>query len=443
MWKWRIRRDPSKHAPLRDIAVVGTLLALLAALVLWAAYQFVRPAPPDVLVMTTGAEGGAYQAFAQRYRSILARDGIELVLRPSSGSLENLARLKDEASGVDVGFVQSGVGSAPDAPNLVSLGSLYHEPLWLFHSGGAPIERLVQLKDKRVAIGAEGSGTRKLALQLLAANEIRLAQAALLNIGLADVVHAFREGRIDAAFVIAAPESPALQALFRLEGVHLASISHAAAYTRRFPFLSSITLPQGAIDFVRDLPQHDTVLLAPSANLVTRDSLHPALMSLLIQAATEVHGTAGLLQRAGEFPAPVANDFPLSDEARRYYKSGTPFLQRYLPFWVAILVERLVVLVVPVILILLPLLRVLPFLYSWWVRSRIFRWYNDLKRVEDELEEKRGEESRADALARLDEIERRASHISVPLAFNNDLYTLREHIRFVRDRIGRPRNPGD
>jgi hypothetical protein len=226
-----------------------------------------------------------------------------------------------------------------------------------------------------------------------------------------------------------------------MPGLRLMSISQAAAYTRLFPFLSSVTLPQGSIDLVRNIPERDTILLATTANLVAREDLHPALISLLLQAATEVHGQNGLFQRAGEFPAPLTVDFPLSEDAKRFFKSGPPFLQRYLPFWVAMFAERMMVLLVPLIVILIPLFRILPPLYSWQVRSRMFRWYGELKQLERELESEGGNKPLSECLARLDEIESRVNDLKVPLAFTNELYTLRQHIAFVRDKIAQPRAP--
>lgn len=434
----RLLRIPGRdlhHVSLRDLIIAIAPLALIAIAAFWIAYQFVRPAPPAALAMTTGTEGGAYRAFAERYREILARDGITLELRPSSGSIENLRHLADESSGVDVGFVQSGSGTPSDAPGLVSLGSLYYEPLWVFYRGKAVLDRLSQLKGRRVAIGPEGSGTRKLALQLLSANDAEQQPTTLLDLGMAAAAKALQKREIDAAFIIAGPDSPVVQELLRAEGVRLMSFSQATAYTRLFPFLSSVVLPQGAIDLARNIPGRDTTLLSPTANLVAREDLHPALMSLLIQAATEVHGHAGLFQRAGEFPAPVAADFPLSEEAKRFYKSGPSFLQRYLPFWIAVLVQRMLVMLVPAIAVLIPLLRILPSLYAWRVRRRIYRWYGELKYLEHDLEQNREPRQIDEYLARLDTIEQRVSKLKVPLAFSGQLYTLRQHIGFVRDLI--------
>lgn len=437
----RIRGKDLQHVSLGDLILVIVPLALIVIAAFWIAFQFVKPAPPKTLTMTTGAEGGAYRAFAERYREILARNDIDLKLLPSSGSIENLSRLADENSGADVGFVQSGSRTAGDTTGLMSLGSLYYEPLWVFYRDKVALDRLSQLQGKRVSIGPEGSGIRKLALQLLAANEATQQPTILLDLGMAEAAAALQRREIDALFVIAGPDSAVVQKLLRTDGVRLMNFSQAMAYTRLFPFLSSVVLPHGAIDLARNIPAQDTTLLSPMANLVARDTLHPALVILLVQAATEVHSHAGLFQRVGEFPAPTATDFPLSEEARRYYQSGPSFLQRYLPFWVAVFVQRMIVLLVPLIAVLIPLMRILPSLYAWRVTRPIYRWYGELKFLEHDLEQNHDPQKTAEYLKRLDHIEAHVSRLKVPLAYSGQFYTLREHVAFVRDMINKPTTP--
>lgn len=432
-------RKQFDQASLRDLVLTIVPLVLIVASAFWLAYQFVKPAPPAWLVMTAGAEGGSYHAFAKRYREILARNDIDVEVRASSGSVENLRRLGEKASGVDAGFVQSGTGSADDLPGLVSLGNLYYEPMWVFYRGNAVLGRLSQLTGKRLAIGPPGSGGRRLALQLLSANEATRKPTVLLDLGIPEAAAALRRREIDAVFVIAGEDSPVVQELLRAPGVRLMNLRQAAAYTRLFPFLSSVVLPQGAIDLVRNIPDQDTTLLAATAMLVAREDLHPALTSLLIQAAIEIHGRPGLFHRPGEFPTAVATDFPLSDEAKRYYQSGPPFLQRYLPFWVAVFVERMVVLLVPLVVILIPLIRILPSAYSWQVKRRIYRWYGELKQLESDLEHDREHAGIAGHLQRLEQIEQGISKLKVPLAYSGEFYHLRQHAEFVRGLITRSR----
>ncbi len=420
---------------LRDLFATAWWIILIAGIGFVVAYQFVQPAPPKKIVITTGAESGAYYQFAQRYATILARDGITLEVKTSAGSLENLERLKsDEAQ---IGFVQGGVIPPKEDPDeeddsgLFSLGSMFYEPVWVFYRGERKLERLTDLKGKRIAIGQEGSGVRQLAQQLLAANEIPIGNNLVALSGL-KAAEELQQGRIDAAFVIAAERAPVVQVLLRSPGIKVMSFSQAAAYQRRFPFLTKLTFPHGVADLVRDFPPEDIKLLAPTANLIVRDDLHPALQSLLLQAASEVHGKNGFFQDPGEFPAYKDQMLPLSPEAARYLKSGAPFLQRYLPFWLAVLADRLIVMLVPIFALLIPLLKIAPAVYTWRVRSKVFRCYGELKFLEDDLKNHFDPARLQEYRERLDALDDEAAGLRVPLGFTDLVYTLREHVNLVR-----------
>ena len=422
---------------LRDLlAVVVPAVALIVG-GFWLAAQFIRPAPPDFLIMSTGAPGGAYEAFAARYKPYLAAQGIELRERPSAGAVENLRRLLDPKEEVDVGLVQGGLGFGTDAEGLVSLGSFYHEPLWVFYRGKETLDQLVQLKGRRIAIGPEGSGTRQLALELLEAsgvpqNDKRTTFAPISGLA---AVAALAQGKVDAVFLVGPAQSGAVWSALYTPNVRLMSFAQAEAYVRRFPYLSRLVLPRGGIDLQRDIPAADVELVAPMATIVAREGAHPALIDLLLQAAGEVHGGAGLFQRPGEFPNARQVDFPLSKEADRFYKSGTRLFQRYMPFWLATLIERTLVLLIPLVAIVLPVMRFAPVLYGWRARSRVYKWYGQLKFLERELDEDPAARSRADWLAELERIEDHVHRVATPLAFANLLYTLREHIALVEAKV--------
>ena len=420
---------------LRDLFATAWWIFLIVGIGFVVAFQFVEPAPPKRIVITTGGESGAYYQFAQRYAAILARDGITLEVKSSAGSLENLDRLKaDEAQ---VGFVQGGVmppkedPDAEDDSGLLSLGSLFYEPVWVFYRGERDLSRLTELRGKRIAIGQEGSGVRQLAQQLLAANEIEAGDHLVPLSGLT-AAEELQQGRIDAAFIIASESAPVVQVLLRSPGIRLMSFAQSGAYQRRFPFLTKLTFPQGVADLVRDFPPNDIKVLAPTANLIVRDDLHPALQSLLLQAASEVHGKSGFFQDQGEFPSYKDPMLPLSPDAARYFKSGPSFLQRYLPFWLAVLVDRLIVLLLPVVALLIPLLKVAPAIYTWRVRSKVFRCYGELKFLEDDLKNHFDRAKLAEYRSRLDALEDEAVQLHVPLGFTDLVYTLREHVNLVR-----------
>lgn len=423
---------------LRDLFATAWWIVLIAGIGFAIAYQFVEPAPPKHIVITTGSESGAYYQFANRYAALLAKNGITLEVKASAGSLENIERLKNDEA--QIGFVQGGVvppkedPDAEDDSGLLSLGSLFYEPVWVFYRGEKRLDRLTDLHGKRIAIGQEGSGVRQLAQQLLVANEIPLGKNLVPVAGL-KAAEELQQGRIDAAFIIAAESAPVVQVLLRTPGVRVMSFAQANAYQRRFPFLTRLTLPQGVADLVRDFPPEDIKVLAPTANLIIRDDLHPALQALVLQALSDVHGKSGFFQDAGEFPSYKDQMLPLSPDAARYFKSGSPFLQRYLPFWLAVLIDRLIVLLVPIIALLIPLLKIAPAVYTWRVRSKIFRCYGELKFLEDDLkhhfEAARLEEYRC----RLDILEDEASQLHVPLGFTDLVYTLREHVNLVRQTL--------
>jgi len=420
---------------LRDAMAIILPLIALVVLAFWAAYQFVKPAPPGSFIMTTGSEDGAYHVIAKRYQEILARNGIAMELRVSAGSVENFDRLAHSAAagaGAEAGFVQAGSGAPADYPGLLTLGSVYFEPVWVFYRGDEIEDRLSQLRGRRIAIGPIGSGARQLATQLLLVNEAWSPPTRISDLGGDAAAKALLAGHVDAAFLIGPAESPVIAQLLNSERVRLLSFDRAAAYTKAFPFLSAVKLPEGGINLLRNIPSREVTLLAPTANIMVTEDFHPALAGLLLQAMSEVHGGHGIFQRAGEFPALREADFPPSPEAQRYYKSGPPFLQRYLPFWAATLFDRILVLLVPLIAVMIPAVKLTPLLYTWRIRSRIYRWYGELKLLELELKDRFDAANMEDYLKRLDDLEQRACTRPLPIAFSANVYTLRQHIGLVR-----------
>ncbi|MSQ58253.1 MAG: C4-dicarboxylate ABC transporter substrate-binding protein [Betaproteobacteria bacterium] len=412
---------------------IAGVLALIAGFIL-VAFLFVKPAPPRTLHLSTGPVGSDYHALGQQYQKILARHGVAVRLIPSAGSPENLERLTDGDSPVDAGFFQGGTGYFANAPQLVSLGSLYYEPLWVFYRG-QEITDLPGLSGKRIAIGPYDSGSRALAIQLLAVNSVVLPPTTLVDAGGGEAAKKLLDGQIDAALIVAPGEFAVVQQLLAAKNIRLLSFDRAEAYTRRFPYLTKVLLPKGVLDFTNNFPAKDVVLVAPTASLLARETLHPALAYLLLRAATEIHSGTGLFNKAREFPNMTDSDFPYSDEVTRFYQSGSPFLQRHLPFWLANLVERLWVLLLPALAIAIPLIRSIPPLFRWWRRSRIYRWYARLKEIELDLESTHDKEDLNAMLGRLDEIEEAVSHVQTPLAYAENLYNFRANIAFVRQRV--------
>ena len=420
------------------LVIVASIAAAVIAGVLWVVLGVLRPLPPRTVRMTTGSEGSAYHELGKRYRAALAEVGIDLQLLPSAGDVENLARLRDPQSRVSIGLLQSGLTDEHESPGLVSLGTVFYEPLWIFYRGRAPSGMLRELKGRRISIGPEGSGTRALALKLLASDGIRIDSTDLLPLVPADASEQLVHGQIDAAVMLTSWDAPAVQQLLSADGVKLLSLAQADALAALYPYLNKLVLPEGAGDLVTNNPPADVALLASKASLVVRRDLHPAIQYLLLNAAVQIHSKPELFQHAGQFPAAEAIDLPLGEEAREFYKSGRPFLQRYLPFWLAVLLERLLVILIPVVGVAYPLVSILPAVYSWRIRRRIFRLYGEMRYIEDELEAG-GDQAGPDNLAtRVEQLEERVNRIRVPAPFAPMLYTLRSHITLVRERLERP-----
>jgi TRAP-type uncharacterized transport system substrate-binding protein len=393
--------------------------------------------PPDHLTMTTGFEGGTYAKFGERYKNILAREKVRLEILPSSGSVENLKRLGDPSLRVDVGFVQDGTGSPAETKNLVSLGAICYSPLWVFYRGPETVDDLSRLKGKRIAIGPEGSGARKISLDLLRAGGAAELPTSLLEIPSAAANKALLEGSVDAVMIIGTEDNSLVRELLYAPEVKLLSFRQAEAYTRLFPALAHITLPEGILNLSARIPPRDIHLVATTTSLIVRQSLHPALHYLLLDAAMEIHTHAGWLNKRGEFPSPKELDFPSSSFAERFYRKGRPFLLDYLPFWLAVLVDRLIIILVPVAFVLIPLIRGIPWLYAWRNRRKFSRWYEELKVLEAEMEKKSAAAGVMEHRERLDRIETAINRLRVPLILFGEVNRLKEHVDTVRVKLAR------
>jgi TRAP transporter TAXI family solute receptor len=416
----------------RRLLVMVASLLCIALIAIAIAYYFVLP---ETIVMTTGTEGGAYSTFGKRYQQILAREGVRLELSPSSGSVENLRRLGDKSLRVDAGFVQDGTASSFETKNLVSLGAIGYSPLWVFYRSRETFEDLSQLKGKRIAIGPEGSGVRKFAMDLLKASDAAEPPTRLLDIAGAAAGKALMEERLDAVMVFSTEDNALVRELLYAKEVKLMNFKQAEAYTRLFPALSHVILPEGILNLSQRTPPADIHLLAATTSFIVRQDLHPALIYLLLDAAVEIHGRAGWVNKRGEFPSPKELNFPLSNYAERFHKTGRPFLLDYLPFWAATFVDRAILILLPAAVVLFPLIRGIPWLYSWRNRRKFYRWYRELKNLEIEVIENPEPEKLLDYRRRIDQIEVSINKISVPLAFFGEVFKLKEHVALVRGKL--------
>ena len=408
-------------------------IAGLVVIVLAAGVFIVETMPPRTVAMATGAEGGANYQMGLRYRDILAQSGVRLRLVPTSGGLENLALLRDPKSGVGVGFIQGGTTTEKESPDIEALGTIFYEPLWFFYRSEIG-DGIRALRGRRVSIGPEGSGTRMLALELIKRFKLDTVIGEISGFVPQVAADKLIAGDIDAAFIITGWDSPVVQQLMDAKDIALASAPRADAYIAHYPFLNKLVLPAGVSDLLNNRPPVDAVLLAPKASLAVRADLHPAIQHLLLTSAQQIHSQPGIFQKAGQFPAAESIDLPLSDEAQRFYKRGLPFLQKYLPFWVATLVERMIVVFIPLGAVLYPIFKFLPQIYDWAMQLKIRRLYDEMRAIESEMETQTG--NNVDAIdAKLEDLGQRANRLSLPTSYASMLYTLRSHINLVRGRL--------
>jgi TRAP-type uncharacterized transport system substrate-binding protein len=438
---------------LRDMGHTVWPFALLAALLLTLAYWWLDPNPPKRVVLATGSAQSAYDEFGKRYVKLLAARGIEVLLLPSEGSSANLALL--QSGKADLGFVQGGSIGSESAENknsgsnqsseandnIASLGSLFVEPVWLFYredtakkiNANATFSTLAELKNLRVNVGTAGSGVPNLVDKLLDINHIDPASIKKSQLEQTPATMAFLAGELDAIVFASAPESLMVQMLLQTPGVKLMSFAQSEAYSRRLPFLSPAVLPRGVVDIATDVPALDVRLVASTTALLTRNETHPALVQLFSQTSQTVHGGAGWFNRARDFPNATHSEFDLSKEAERNLKSGAPLLQHYLPFWMANLIERMWLALGIIVAILLPLSRIIPPMYKFRIRSRIFKWYGQLRHIEEQLIQ--NPKAKSSLRTELDDLDARVGTISVPLSYADELYALRNNISLVRRKL--------
>ncbi len=433
----------------RDMLASAGPVVVLAVGLLTAAYWWLDPQPPRTVTLATGPAGSAYAAFGQRYAQALAHEGIRVKLLATDGPVGNLQALREGQA--DVAFVRGGsVDMAQDASaGIMSLGALFYEPVWLFYRPAAlqtPRKRnqpdaaarpaltsLTQLRGLRVNVDQPGSGVPDLMRRLLDANGLAPEALQLSHQAPEQAAHALRAGQLDALVLVTAPESPVVQSLLQQPDIALADLPQSDALSRRFPFLQTVTLPRGMVDLARDLPPDDIGLLAATTALLTHEDTHPALRQLFAQAAQQIHGGAGWFNGARDFPNTRTSELPVSPEGDRAINGTPPFWQRYLPFWASNLLERMWLVIGGLIVLLLPLSRVVPPLYTYRVRQRVFRWYARLREVETRMDE--GDADTTALLNELDELDRVASQITVPLAHADELYALRSNIEKTRRRL--------
>ena len=394
------------------------------------------PAPPSkISIAVTTIKGTTFEYYFQRYRERFARANVKLEPRDSPGSAENLRLLQDAGSGVQIALMYGHISDGEHAPGLLSMGVIYNSPFWIFYSSAEPIDRLSQLKGKRIALGRPGLATRQAAERILGTDDVTADTATFMSIAGTDAVEALRDGKLDAYFIIAAPESPAIQTMLRMPNVRLMSFARAEALTRIFPDLVRLTLPQGVFDIAANIPPNDLTLIATTVRILIRDDLHPQIVSLLLQTLIKEHGGPGVFQRAGEFPTQTDPEYPMAASVTDFYKNGPSFLQRHLPLWLTVYVQRAIAVLLTAIAIGIPLFNLLPKLYRWLVRERIFKLYRRLRVVEKKLQSVLSPPQLRALENDVDKIDRDGSILPIPTRHSEVFFSLKAHIDLIRTRL--------
>ena len=423
------------------VALFLVLLGGLAVVWLWLS------APPRTVTLLTGPPGTSFDRYARyveganreakNYETLLAQRGIKLEVVSTEGSADNLKRLLASSANNLAGFVQGGLVGENPPPELVSLGTVAFQPLWVFYRGSTRISLLSELSGKRIGISEKGSATNGLARTLLQHNGIQGQPTTLVEEDSEGGAAALLEGTLDAIFLMGEAASiQTLRNLLRAPNVQLYHFAQADAYVRRVPFLHKIVLPRGAIDFGQNLPAQDVAVVGRTVELLVRKEFNGALSDIMLDTARPVHGRGGMLARRDEFPAALPGEYPISSDAERFYKSGLGFTYKIVgSFWLASMINRIIVAILPLLLLLIPAMRILPLAYRWSVQLRIYRFYRPLLRLENEAQPPLTSQRARELLAQLEEIELEVNKLRVPASFAFQFYALREHVDFVRARL--------
>jgi TRAP-type uncharacterized transport system substrate-binding protein len=416
----------------RDRVRMIALVIGLIAVVLWASAHYLQPAPPRRIVLASGLQDGLFHKYAQRYIEILGRSGVTVEERLTNGAGDSLRLLEDPKSGVDIALTQGGVATFPEANDVVMLASLYYVPMWIFYTGKETLSQVNELRFRRIAFGLQGSGTRAFAEPILAINGLTGGNVTMLPMSNDAALRALQSGEVNAAIFVDGVQNAAVWNALHDPNLKLMNFRRADAYHRRFPHITKLTVPAGAVDFAQNIPPDEVALIGTKAMLAARDGLHPALINLLADAAREIHGGQGLFEEAGDFPTTTRVDLRVSADADEHRRFGPSFLYKYLPFWVATIAERAIIVLLPLAVILVPLFNYLPQFLRWRVRSRVYRWYGELALLERDVTTRTGSLPVDKWMSDLDRIEHAVAQIHTPAGFASEAYTLREHIGLVR-----------
>jgi TRAP transporter TAXI family solute receptor len=406
---------------------------VLILLVLGISYQFIDPAPPKKLSIATGTTSGSYYKFAQEYKKLLEKEKFELLIVPTQGSVEALKKLQNKE--VDIAFVQGGVANEEEVKTLRSLASIYFEPLWIFYSEKFDFKYINELKGKKVSIGSEGSGTKPLALEILKQNSIDKTNTTLLELSNEAAQQALNKGEIDVLFSVISPSSKMVQSLLSNPKVKLLNIQRASAYSKKLHYLTPVSIGEGVVSLENNIPSSNITLLSTTATLVGQKDLHPDLIRLILKTAKQVHSTPSLFENNEIFPSKKYLQIPLHVDAKHYLEKGDSFLEKIFPFWIASSIDRLVIMIIPLLTLLIPIIKGALPLYRWRIRSSIYKWYKILHEIDLKLESL----DKSELPKIKEDLEKMAEDIQksskIPLSYMGEYYDLRVHANLILGRI--------
>jgi TRAP transporter TAXI family solute receptor len=413
----------------------AVVAALVIATAIWFALGILFPAPPAAITIAGSFVGGHYESLARRYQELLERGHLDVSVRMTDGTVENLKLLNDPKSGVQIGFVQGGIANAELAPDLLSLGRVDYQIFWLFYPASDTLNDITGLKGKRIALGPVGSGSRIVTEKILDASGVTPENSTLQNLSPLSALKALNDRTTDAVFLNFSPNSPFLHALLNSPQYRPLNFTDAEALTRIFPYLVHLIMPRGVIDYEKKIPANDVNLIATTNAVLVRKDLHPAIVDLLAQTVMTVHGGPGTFHRTAEFPTPTDPEYPVSEEAREYYRNGPSFLNQYLPFWVTNYVKRALAVLVTAIAILLPTFSYAPRLHKWLVEYRLRALYRRLRKVEASLQKGTNPAGISELENELERLDRDVGRFGVPVKHSDLYFATISHLNLVRRRM--------
>ncbi|KAB7892816.1 TAXI family TRAP transporter solute-binding subunit [Poseidonibacter ostreae] len=396
--------------------------------------QFIQPPSKKEFTIATGSKDGQYYKTALLYKEILEKQKVKVNIITSNGSIDNLNLLKEKKA--DMAFIQNGIDHDVSTHKIKSLASTYYEPLWIFYKNEKyTMDYIVELTSKKISIGKEGSGTFDLSSKILNDNNVNNTNSSILNYSTKEAKDKLLKGEIDAMFLVISPDSPIIKELLENPDINLFSFKRAKAYSRKYNFLEPITLYEGTINLYKNLPSQNVNLLSTTATLVVREDFSEELTRLILKSIKNIHNKKTLFETENQFPNIDNITIVPSTEAQRYFEYGDTWLEKIFPYWIASNLDRLKILLIPLLTLLIPLLKGGFPLYRWSIRSKIYRWYDEVQALDLDLEGLEKEELK-NKLLEIEELKKEIKEeTKVPLSYMGEYYDLIMHLELIISKV--------